>query len=364
MSINKVVFIIKTLNGGGAEKVILNLAKLLKEKENIDSHIIIFSKEHQHIIDKDINIHFITLPKKTFLNSFFYKRKSAKIIEYYIKHNIGEIKAIFSNLTFCDKIMKYSKLPVWHIIHSTTSIAEWGNKKGISRLIAKNKTKNYYSNHPSICVSQGVLDDFKKYINKNAISIYNPVNLEMIEKLSKEKIPEQEKELLGKEYIIAVGNIKKAKNYPLLIKAYAKSKIKENLLIIGNFADTYKQCAALVKSLNVANKVIFLGFKANPYPYIKKSNLFVLSSLYEGLPTVLLESISLGIPVISTDCKSGPSEILRNYKHCLVKVNDIEGFADKIKDAVNHPAKYIARLPEEMSDKDICKRYKELVCNE
>ncbi len=357
MLINKAVFMIKTLNGGGAEKVVINLAKLLKDRENIDSHIITFSKEKQHVVDKDINVHFISLPKKTFLNSFFYKRKCAQIIEHYIKHNIGKVEAVFSNLTFCDKIMKYSKMRVYHIIHSTTSIAEWGSKKGISRLRAKNKTKNYYTKHPSICVSKGVLEDFKKYINKNAICIYNPVNSEMIKKLSQEKILEQEKKLLGKKYIIAVGNIKQAKNYPLLLKAYAKSGIEEKLLIVGGFRDTYENCLVLVKELNLENKVMFLGFKQNPYPYIKRAKLLVLSSSYEGLPTILLEAISLGVPVISTNCQSGPAEILKNYRQCLSKINDVDELANKIKDAVSNPNKYIAQIPEEMSDKNICKEY-------
>ena len=150
----------------------------------------------------------------------------------------------------------------------------------------------------------------------------------------------------------------------MLIKAYAKSKVKEKLLIIGNFADTYKQCLTLVKELNIENKVIFLGFRANPYPYIKKAKLFILSSLYEGLPTVLLESITLGVPVISTDCKSGPREILENCPQCLIKVNDIEQLSNKIKDALNNPQKYISVTPREMCDKNICKKYKELIYKE
>ena len=302
MKMIKVVFVVRTLNGGGAEKVVINLSKLLKDNKEVDTHIVTLSNESQHIIDKNTNIHFIALPKKTFVNLFYYNQKCAKIIDKYIEKNIGQVKGVFSNLSFCDKIMKYSKLPVWHIIHSTTSIAEWGSKTGISRLLAKNKTKNYYTKHPSICVSQGVLEDFKKHINKNAVCIYNPINSKVIKELSEEKISKQEQILLQADYIIAVGNIKKAKNYPMLIKAYARSKIKEKLLVVGNFADSYKQCVSLVKDLKLENKVIFLGFRVNPYPYIKKAKLFVLSSSYEGLAIVLLESIYLGVPVISTDC--------------------------------------------------------------
>ena len=361
MKKNKVVFIIKSLNGGGAEKVVINLCKLLRINEGIDSHIIIFSKQKQHLVDDDINIHYIDLPKKTFFNSLSWKKNCAKIIDNYIKANIEDVQAVFSNLTFCDKIMYYSKMPVCHIIHSTTSIAEWESKKGISRLLAKIKTKRYYANHPSICVSKGVLEDFKKNINTNAIYIYNPIDKENIISLSEKGIAIQDKYLLNKEYIVAVGNIKRAKNYTLLIKAYAESKIKENLIIIGNHADEYQKCLELIKRLNLNDKVFMIGFRANPYPYIKKAKLFVLSSIYEGLPTVLLEAMSLGIPVVSTNCESGPSEILVNFPKCLSKVNDENELCLKIMDAINNPNKYIAQIPEEMSDINITKKYKEFI---
>ena len=74
MKKNKVVFIIKSLNGGGAEKVVINLCKLLRINEGIDSHIIIFSKQKQHLVDDDINIHYIDLPKKLFLIHYLGKK--------------------------------------------------------------------------------------------------------------------------------------------------------------------------------------------------------------------------------------------------------------------------------------------------
>ena len=85
----------------------------------------------------------------------------------------------------------------------------------------------------------------------------------------------------------------------------------------------------LVKDLGIEDKVIFTGFKKNPYPYMKHAKLMVLSSDFEGLGLVILEALALGTPVISTDCPSGPNEILANQY--LVAVQDVDELASRIR---------------------------------
>lgn len=161
---------------------------------------------------------------------------------------------------------------------------------------------------------------FPKLTNKQ-ITIYNPIDFENIEKLSeaKEELPLKERKLLDSEYICSVGRLDEGqKDFTTLIKAYSnlvkKGKIKEKLIIIGE--GPHKSFLEnLAKDLNIEKEIIFLGKKSNPYIWIKNSKLFILSSKYEGFPTVLIEALVLNTPTISSNCLTGPKEILENGKY-------------------------------------------------
>ena len=128
-------------------------------------------------------------------------------------------------------------------------------------------------------------------------------------------------------YIVNVGKFKQQKRHDVLIKAYAKANVQEKLVLVGT-GELLEASQRLVKELGIEDKVVFTGFKKNPYPYMKHAKFMVLSSDFEGLGLVILESLALGTPVISTDCPSGPNEILPS--DCLVKPGDISALSDKI----------------------------------
>jgi glycosyltransferase involved in cell wall biosynthesis len=91
----------------------------------------------------------------------------------------------------------------------------------------------------------------------------------------------------------------------------------------------------LIRNLGISDDVALPGFVDNPYPYLRQSAVFVLSSAWEGLPTVLIEALALGAPIVSTDCPSGPAEILRNGSYgSLVPVGDVEAMSDAIYKAI------------------------------
>jgi glycosyltransferase involved in cell wall biosynthesis len=114
--------------------------------------------------------------------------------------------------------------------------------------------------------------------------------------------------------VIAVGSLKYEKGYWHLIRAF--SKVLESckdvqLVILGEGNDqNRKNLASLVKTLQIESSISFLGFDANPYKFIHKSDLYVLSSISEGFPNSLVEAMACGVPVVATDCKTGPREIL------------------------------------------------------
>ena len=122
------------------------------------------------------------------------------------------------------------------------------------------------------------------------------------------------------------------KNQELIIRAYNKIKNRSNtkLLILGQ-GEKKEELQTLANNLGIGDDVIFLGWRKNPFNIISQCDLFVLSSDWEGLPLVIIEAMSFGIPVISTDCPSGPREILENGKYgVLVKPKDEDKLADAI----------------------------------
>ena len=165
--------------------------------------------------------------------------------------------------------------------------------------------------------------------NNNVKTIYNPsYSLDLISKSKEDIMDEKFNNIIGSK-IIAVGRLVKQKDFKTLIKAFkiVKEKLKDsNLIIIGEGSER-KNLENLVKGLKLSD-VYFLGYKSNPYKYVAKCDLFVLSSLYEGLPNVLIEAIAVGTPVVSTNCLSGPSEILLDGRGGdLVEVGNYENLA-------------------------------------
>lgn len=137
---------------------------------------------------------------------------------------------------------------------------------------------------------------------------------------------------------MSVGRFKAVKNYPLLLDAFALvvEHVDAKLMLVGAGEDE----AALrsrAERLGIASRVIFPGFQPDPTPFYLTADLFVLSSDSEGLPTVLIEALAHGLPVVSTDCPSGPAEILeKGIYGTLVPMGDKAALADAIRHALSH----------------------------
>jgi glycosyltransferase involved in cell wall biosynthesis len=138
--------------------------------------------------------------------------------------------------------------------------------------------------------------------------------------------------------LVSVGRLTKQKGYPYLIRAFSlvKQTLPCRLLIIGSGEDEGTLLQA-VNELGLWNDIEFLGFQRNPFKYMARSDLFILASLYEGFGNVIVEAMTLGLPVISTDCQSGPSEIIENKKNgVLVPVKDEKAMAEAILDVLTN----------------------------
>ncbi len=185
-----------------------------------------------------------------------------------------------------------------------------------------------------ICASNGVAESISDIINlpDKIKIIYYPVASNKIYNLSKE--PVNHPWFLNSKIpiILAAGRLVKQKDYPTLLRAFklAIQKKPVNLVILGEGKEREK-LEKLIQELGISENVAFLGFQRNPFKYMKRASVFVLSSITEGLPNVLMEAMACGAPVVSTNCKSGPGEIIENGKNgILVPVGDYKSLSEAI----------------------------------
>ncbi len=178
-----------------------------------------------------------------------------------------------------------------------------------------------------VAVSTGVADDLARTIKiprERIQVIYNPiVTPEMFQK-SKSPIDHPWFRDGGAPVILAVGRLTAQKAFDVLIRAFAQvRKSREARLVILGEGEERAALESLVRECGLGQDVYMPGFLPNPYSYMAQSSLFVLSSRWEGLPTVMVEALSLGTPIVSTDCPSGPREILMDGKYGpLVPMDD------------------------------------------
>ncbi len=179
----------------------------------------------------------------------------------------------------------------------------------------------------AVAVSQGVFNDLLNVtrLNKSNITrIYNPTNVDEIRQKATEPIDHRWLSDESCDVVISAGRHVQQKGFDTLINAFARADFKNTKLILLGKGNETGNLRELTKSLGINSDVDFPGFVENPYNYISQSDVFVLSSEYEGFGMVLVEAMACGCPVVSTDCPSGPAEILDGgtYGH-LFPVGDI-----------------------------------------
>ena len=363
-------FIIDSLNGGGAERVVLNLSKKIVELGHI-VHIFILKNEIDYKFDKSLfATHVISDSGKVHPIRFFSKRKLAKLLRAQIDAQSIEFDLFVSHLEMSDEITKLAKLPnLHHCIHGVISKfveSKYKNTTGLKRLRRKYKyflkMRNQYSNTKLITVSKGVADDLIKFgiKPKSYTTIYNLFDFDYIkEKANEEAISES-------DYIICVARFAKDKRHDVLIKAYKDANIREKLLLLGTTdklsdEENLSCIKQMIIDLGIEDKVIFKGFIPNPYPWIQKAKALILSSDHEALPTVLIESLILKTQVVSTNCPTGPAEILDGeLKEFLSPVGDVAALSSNIRKALKNPLHIESKYIEKFSADKIANQYIDL----
>ena len=294
------------LGGGGVEKNLFLIANYFSNKFQKVS-VISASPEYKDKFNK--NIEFIT-PQSNLLTKI--KNRQLKIIislfllfKHYFNNPKFTVLSFKGNL-YCCLICKILGIKV--ILRSNASITGW-SKGLVKHFLYKNISKMAYK---IIVNSLEFKNEYKKKFNIQTYCIYNPLNKNEIIRNSKKRIIFSFFKKNTTNFI-SIGRLVDQKNQITILESFKLLKERTNfkfrLLIIGdginkNFLKRF------IKKNNLSSHIKVLNFKKNPYPYLKRSEVMILSSVFEGLPNVLLESLSLKKFVISSNCPTGPKEIL------------------------------------------------------
>jgi glycosyltransferase involved in cell wall biosynthesis len=182
--------------------------------------------------------------------------------------------------------------------------------------------------------SQGVVNDLLKLVSlppERVRLIYNPLSPELAE-LAQQPVDHPWFSERQCPLFLAVGRLSHEKDFQTLIRAFrcVREKIPAHLMIVGEGVQR-PELEALIHALHLESDVALPGFVSNPFSYMAQADVFVSTSIYEGFPNVLLEAMACGAPVISSDCPSGPSELLMDGKYgSLFPVGDVESLATQM----------------------------------
>jgi glycosyltransferase involved in cell wall biosynthesis len=249
-----------------------------------------------------------------------------------------------------------------HLSASSMNQANW--KQKMRPFIAK---VFYHFATGVIAVSQQIKDDLVSVgVPSQMITVLNnPIDLEAVRNSAIEPVITPFPDQAMYPTIISVGRLVKQKNFSDLILCVAKVKtqIAIRAIIIGDGPEK-QSLQNLIDTLGLSDEVKLVGYLKNPFPYISNSQLFVLSSKWEGFPNVLVESLACGCPIVSTDCMSGPAEILADGKFGrLVPVGDIDSMSSTIIAELEnpHPRQLLLERAQEYSVNKIYPQYLDLI---
>ncbi len=345
----KLLILINTLQSGGAERVVSLLLGHLKNEFEI--HLGLYSNIIDYAIPPEIKILDLQQPLVQDKAIRFLKLPfiSFKVYRYCKKNNINISVAFLYRPCYINALMKSvwgykGKVIMCERTHQTTMQQ---SQSRIYRMFSKFMVRYSYKRADlvlanSYAMQTDLIENFK--IKTPVRVIYNPIDLNFI-KTHKDESPgfEFDKNLF---HFVNVGGFRTEKNHLLLLQAFFILKnLPCKLLIVGGgvLGEVLKQ---KVFDLGLNDKVVFCGFDKNPFKYVSRSDCFVLSSDVEGFPNVLIEALACAIPVISTDCSSGPRELLapatdlhhraiNNYEigeyGILTPINDVTALAAAMK---------------------------------
>ena len=346
----KVLVLHGHLSMGGEERILLSVLKNLVELNYDVDLLITWNHGENNLFENEI-------PEKVNYKFLFdnYNGKNKLIKEIYrIRAKVTYLKKVEKIIKenkydviidYSSNLLKYNnfdiKVPVFAWIHFSLT---FGEKLSADKIEKYKKQYKKYDKILAICDT--MRDEFVEILgmDKNKVElVYNPIDLEAIRKKA-ENIDKNHENYLKQDYFLQVSRLTEQKQPEHLVDIYYKLKqrgIKEKLYFIGN-GEKVELIKQKIKEYKLEDDIILLGQIENPYPFFKNAKLFVHTGKYEGLPTVLLESLAFGTPVVAYDCPTGPKDILgKNSEYGeLIPLNDKDTFVEKVYELMNKNEKY------------------------
>ena len=334
----RILFAINSLAGGGAERVLATLlAGSVPWRARYDIHLALLDDEPRaYDVPEWVEVHQLDarhklLPSLTQLRALAGRVSPDATLSFLTRANIANAWA-----------MAGRRRP-WLISERVNTSAHLGGAR-----VAKAMVRMVYPRAAHvIAVSEGVVDDLAANFGvarARMSAIANPVDHRRITELAAEPpafVP-------ADPYIVSAGRLMPNKNFPLLLRAYAQASPRERLVILGEGPER-GGLQALAASLGIADRVDMPGFVANPFAVVARAELYAMPSNAEGFPNGLVEAMACGVPVVATNCASGPSEILAGRSRdaisgridvdagALVPTDDVEAFAGALVDVLAAP---------------------------
>lgn len=308
----RLALFLPSLAGGGAERMMVHLARGLRER-GVAVDLVLAHAVGPYLAQVPADVRVIDLAAPRVLAAL-------PALAQYIRRRRPD--ALLSALDHANLLalaagrLADADLPVYVSVRNTLSISSRMGALWVDRLIPPLARRLYPWARGVIAVSAGVAADAISGLQlapERVHVIYNPVVTPELAQHAAEPLDHPWLAGQGMPVVLGAGRLEPQKDFGTLIAAFARLRARTpaRLLLLGEGSE-YARLQAQARRLGVGESVRFEGFVPNPFQYMRRAQLFVLSSRWEGLPGVLIQAMACGTPVVSTDCPSGPREILDN----------------------------------------------------
>ncbi|WP_136246788.1 glycosyltransferase [Halomonas borealis] len=332
MTLKRFAFVIGDLYGGGAEKSLLYTADQLRQRGHTVK-VFTLRERIEHRLPEGLEIENLAIVSR------FTRATSTVLTEKWQARRVKRVLAPWQPDVViscaCDKITRHLDFPNLYFWVKSDVSAKFSDPKQRER--AFKKVRRFYRGRQVIAVSQGVKESLERVVGLRAeriVPIYNPYERAPFVDMAEESAP-----LPDGDYFLYVAAIEPRKRHDRLLRAYAASGVSTPLAIMGKGKPEHEAAVReQIKALGLEDRVLWLGYHRNPYPFIQHAKAMVMTSDAEGLPRVLIEALLLHTPVISVDCPSGPREILtQELADYLVAPDDEAGLIQALARMDQHP---------------------------
>lgn len=322
---NRLAVFLPSLVGGGAERVTINLVREMARR-GVTVDLVLSEAVGPYLAEIPPSVRLVDLGASRMLLSL------PALVRYLRRERPTALLTVMSHANVAGLwARRLARVPTRVIVveQDTLSLVVRETPRRRARVMPYLIGKTYPSADGIIAVSSGVADDLAEVtaIPRSSIAVvYSPVVTPEVAAASRAPANHPWLATGQPPVVMGIGRLAPKKDFPTLLRAFAevRGKYRARLMILGE-GPARGELEALVRELDLEADVALPGFVENPYAYLARANLFVLSSQWEGLPTVLIEAMFCGVPVVATDCPSGPREILRGGRYgTLVPVGDLD----------------------------------------